>query len=358
MACNLPAFSAGDYASDFDKSTIPHTTVTAGLKPIGAAQAYAASVQGNVACAYLEDYYKPKNSWQQILAGLVGVYSIVKQYQIMKDYLALAKTQVAQADRMVVLAERQYEEVGLKAFTCNKLLFDRYTGQFMDYERRYLIDAFKDDCYTPDYALQRGRAIAPVHAAFDSAAKMRNRSRGKYNAGRGCHDATFFAIEMAKTRVAAADHAYRFEEERQWRFTQWYWQRKTQGVGYVGDMASKVISGINGGASVAASAFGNISSAVESRGRAIASLDGPVSNMGNFYGGIAQQAFNYVGYQQGRNMASPFGQSNIGYSQGGVPTQQAALPNLLQSETPQWSPSTQGSTQLNYNMTVDGPVRG
>lgn len=357
MACEIP--DPPSISSDFDTSTIPHTTVAAGTGPAATAAAYTAQVQSIVACNYLENYYKPNNTWQQALAGLIGAYSIVRQYQIMKEYLNLAKKQVEQADRMTVLAEKNYEEIAKKAFDCNKMLFDRYKDQFADYERRYLLDAFKDDCYTPDYALQRGRAIAPVHAAFDAAAKMRSRSRGKYNAGRACHDATFFAIEMAKTRVAAADHAYRFEEERQWRFTQWYWQRKTQGIGYVGDMASKVITGVNGGANVAMAGFGNISAALDSRSRAIAGLDAPFSNLGNFYGGIAQQAFNYIGYQQGRQMASPFGQSYIGYQQGGVPYQQPALPTLSQPSYPQWSPPVQGQPYLiDTNMTTDGPVRG
>lgn len=257
-----------------------------------------------------------KTNWQQVLAGLTGIYGLIKQHGIIKEYLKLAKEQVAQAERYLKLAESHYNEVALPTYKCQKELFTRYLGQFGGYETKFIAEAFRLCEYCPDYKLQEGRAIATVQAQFDRAQQQRRRQVGKYNTGRACHDATQFAISGALAKVAAVNHAYRFEENRKFKIDQWYWQRKLAGASFVADMRGNVISGLNGGASVATSALGGIASALSARGSAVDGAGSGYGALASFYGGLAQTGFTTMGYGIGRNAAMPYGAGMYGGSQG------------------------------------------
>jgi hypothetical protein len=246
-------------------------------------------------------------TWQQGLSTIIGVYGYIKQYDIMKDYLKLAKEQVAQAERMTVLAEKNFNDISLPAYQAQRSLFDRYLTNFSGYETTYVEDAFRLKEYDPDYVTQQGRAVGTVQAMFDRAALQKRRTLGKYNQGRACHDATSFAINTALAKAAAADHAYRFEEGRKFRLDQWYWSRRTAGAGLVSDMASRVVSGLNGGVAGIQSGFASMAGAFSARMNALSEVGSAYGAMANFYGGIAQAGFGTAAYGMGRTNASGYG---------------------------------------------------
>lgn len=249
-------------------------------------------------------------TWQQGLSTIIGVYGYIKQYDIMKDYLKLAKDQVAQAERMTVLAEKNFNDISLPAYQAQRGLFDRYLTNFSAYEATYVEDAFRLKEYEPDYVTQQGRAVGTVQALFDRAHLQKRRTLGKYNQGRACHDATAFAISTALAKVAAADHAYRFEEGRKFRLDQWYWARRTAGAGLVSDMASRVISGLNGGVAGVQSGFASMAGAFSARMQALDGVGSGYGAMANFFGGLAQAGFGATAYGLGRTNAAGYGGNN------------------------------------------------
>lgn len=258
---------------------------------------------------YRTDYLIPRDRWQSALALLVGVYSLIKQHQIMKEYLNLAKDQVKQAERYLKLAEDHYATISVPTFKCQKKLFERYLTEFSGRENAYLEEAFRLKEYTPEYKLQEGRALATVQMMFDKAALQRRRQIGKYNVGRACHDNTYFAVTMAQAKVAAANHGYRFEEARKFKLDQWYWARQSAGIGIVDSMAGRVVSGLNGGAAVATSGLNAVGGAYGIAQNAFKFVENGYTNLANFWGSVANTAFQYAGYQQGRSQAMPFGGS-------------------------------------------------
>ena len=249
-----------------------------------------------------------------VLSGLIGTYGLIRQHGIISEYLKLAKEQTAQADRYLKLAESNYNDISVPTFKAQEGLFNRYLSQFGGYETRFLADAFKFDEYTPDYKLQEGRAINTVQVQFDKAQLQRRRQVGRYNTGRACHDATMFGIARATAKVAAINHAYRFEESRKFKLDQWYWSRKVAGVGVVDSMRGNVISGLNGGSAGATSGINAISSAVGAKSQVFQNVENGYTNLANFYGSIANNGFSVAGFQLGRSAVSPFtgGSSGMG----------------------------------------------
>jgi hypothetical protein len=259
-----------------------------------------ADQQKAIATCYVDGYYKPLAIAQVALGALVGTFGLIRQTEIAADYVDIAREQIAQADRLVVLAEQNYREIAVRAFTCQKELFTRYQSEFQGFENIYLADAFRLQEYVPDYLTQQGRAVASAGSAFDRAQLQARRSVGKFNTGRACFDNTVFAIERALARTAASDRAYRFEESRKFRLDQWYWARRTAGINVSDSMASRVVSGVNGGASVGASGFGNVVNAFGNSQNAAQLAGSALANQGNIFGGLANFGFSNVGYGLGR----------------------------------------------------------
>lgn len=272
---------------------------------IGAAQARATA---DVAIAGMQ------SGWMSVLAGLIGTYGLIKQYELQKEGMKLAERGVNQAEEYLTLAKANYNTIALPAFTRQRDLFDRYLNQFSGYEGTYLEDAFRLKEYCPDYALQEGRALGRVQAQFDKAALQKRRQTGKYNCGRACHDATMNSIMLALARVDAANHAYRYEEEKKQRLDEWYWKRRSDGARIVDSMAGRVVSGINGGVAGATGALngiGNASNSLRMAGtQALAAYD----NSSDFWGSISNGAFRFAGYGAGR-----WGSSMLGGQQSAAP---------------------------------------
>lgn len=265
---------------------------------------------------YLDEVYKPQLAWQTALSTITGIYSLIKQHQVIKEYLKLAKQQVAIAQDYLKLAQNHYHTISVPTWKCQKMLFDRYVSSFSSYENEYVADAFRLKEYSPEYKLQEGRALATVQLMFDKARIQRRRQTGKYNTGRACYDNTYFSIQQALAKTAAANHAYRFEETRKFKLDQWYWQRRTQGAAIVDNMANRVVSGLNGGASVANQGLSLVGDGVGRVQSAFQFVENGYTNLANFYGSVANTAFQFAGYAYGRSQATPFSGGGQGGSYG------------------------------------------
>lgn len=259
---------------------------------------------------YLDEVYKPQLAWQTALSAITGVYSLIKQHQVIKEYLKLAKQQVRIAEDYLKLAQDHYHSISVPTWKCQKMLFDRYVNSFGNYETEYTADAFRLKEYNPEYKVQEGRAIATVQLMFDKARLQRRRQTGKYNTGRACYDNTYFSIQQALAKTAAVNHAYRFEENRKFKLDQWYWQRRTQGAAIVDNMANRVVSGLNGGASVANQGLSIVGDGVGRVQSAFQFVSEGYGALSNFWGGVANTAFQFAGYSYGRSQAMPFGGGN------------------------------------------------
>lgn len=270
----------------------------------GAAGAAAYTAASAINSAAYTAVNLPRQIAEVVLSGLIGTYSIIKQHDIQRDYLRLAEEQVGQAERYLGIAEGNYNDIAVPTFQCQKALFERYQSDFSGRESEFVTDAFKFDEFTPDYDLQEGRALGAVSAAFGRARQQRRRNIGKYNTGRACHDIVETTIAEARAATAASNTAYRYEEQRKFRFDQWYFQRRTAGVSMVSDMASRVVSGINGGASTANSALAGVGSAIQAGIGAVNAAGDGFVNQANFFGSIARTAFANGQSIRGRNFAN------------------------------------------------------
>lgn len=255
---------------------------------------------------YLNNYYRPRDEWQKALSILVGIYAMIKQHQIMQEYLALAKEQVAKAERYLRLAERHYYEIAITTFNCQKSLWNRYLDDFGSFETRYVADAFRLIEYDPEYKVQEDRNIRCVGSMFDMAARQNARQRGKYNPGFACHDNAYFSIMRVQSQVSAVNHFYRHEENRKLVFDEWYWQRQTAGIGIVDSMGNRTVAGLNQAGQVANQALGQVNNAVSLVQNAFRFVENGYTNLANFWGSVANTAFQFAAYQQGRSNAGAF----------------------------------------------------
>ena len=262
-----------------------------------------ANTQKEAQTDYIDRVAEPQTSAWATLAKLVGIYGLVRQYQIQKDYLDETKAATAQAERYLKLAESAYQTISVPTFRCQKALFQRYLCDFSTYESRYVGDAFRLKEYDPKYQVQEGRAISTVQRMFDKARLQRQRINGKYNTGRACHDTTTMLIQQAQAKVAAANTAYRYEEERKLQLDDWYWQRRSAGIGVVGNMRANVITGLNGGATTANDGLGAVGRGVGRLSSAVDASGDAFANMADFWGGISRAGFGSAAYRSGRNNA-------------------------------------------------------
>jgi len=248
-----------------------------------------------------------QNGWMSVLAGLIGTYGLIKQYELQKEQMKLAERGVNQAEGYLTLAQNNYSVIALPTFTRQRDLFDRYLNQFSGYEATYLADAFRLKEYCPDYTLQEGRALGRVQAQFDRAALQRRRQTGKYNCGRACHDTTMNSIMLALAKVDAANHAYRYEEQKKQHLDEWYWKRRSDGARIVDSMAGRVVSGIINGVAAATGALNGIGTASSSLRLAGQQAMAAYDNSSDFWGSISNGAFRMAGYGVGRFGSSMFG---------------------------------------------------
>ena len=291
---------------------------------------------------YVDGYLKPRDTWQMLLGTIMGIYAMIRQYELFKEQLKLAKRVMEQQEEYLALAKRTFNDIILPTHERQRKLFDRFVSDFSGYEDRYMADAFRLKEYSPEYTVQEGRTLAAVQVQFDRAAQMKRRMCGKYNTGRMCEDATQFAITAALAKVDATNHGYRFEEARKRALDAWYWQRRSAGADFTANMRANVISGLNQGTANVNGGLGQVGNAAHGVIEGYGAMANAYSNMANFWGSIANGAFRAAGYGMGRMSVSPFGMgagmggSGFGFQAMGQGTQGSsyagASPNAMVQE--------------------------
>ncbi len=271
---------------------------------------------------YLQ-YLQARNAWQMILGTFVGIYALIRQYELFKEQLKIARAILRQQEDYLTLAKRHYNEITVPAFNRVRDLFDRYISKFAGYEERFMQDAFKYDEYTPEYNTQEARVLSKVYVQFDRAARTANRARGKYNAGRPCHNATWFASMRALAAVDAVNHAFRYEEAKKERLDRWFWSRKLGGATFETNLGNRAVSGLNRGVIGAVQGLNAVGAAYDNLIEAQGPLSAAYANLGNFWGSVANGAFRMAGYAYGMSQMPwappPYGGGSYGlYGPGSV----------------------------------------
>ena len=264
----------------------------------------AAAKHAQVQQKYLQ-YLQARNAWQMILGTFIGIYALIKQFELYKEQLKIAKEILRQQEEYLTLAKRHYNEINLPSFERVRDLYDRYVSKFQGYEERFMQDAFKFDEYDPEYDTQESRVLSKVYAHFDKALRATLRSRGKYHAGRPCHDVTWFNTMKALAATDASNAAFRYEEAKKERLDQWFWQRKLGGAEFQTNIGNRAVSGLNRGVAVSISGLNAVGQAYTNLIEAQGPLSAAYANMGQAWASLANGAFQMAGYAYGQ--ASPMG---------------------------------------------------
>ena len=297
-------------------------------------------------------YLKSRDAWQAILGGIIGAYAMIKQYMLFEKQIDIAEGVLDLQRKYYRLAEHHYYNVAIPTFNRMRDLYDRYVSQFQSYESRFMADAFRLKEYQPQYDAMEARVFGKVQQQFDRALRQKVRARGRYNAGRPCYDMQRFATLAAIARVDAINHAYRQEEHRKRQEDRWYWERRVAGMNYQHQLASRGISGILRGAGVATDGLRVIGDAGRNLIQAQEPLAAAYANMGNFWGSIANGAFQFAGYALGRSpmigwMPPPYGGGSFGMHGPGM-TNFAVTGNAGQAIGQAETNTTNTMSQLNF----------
>lgn len=251
-------------------------------------------------------------SARAVLANVVGTYGIIKQYEYQKDQLDLARQTADQAQAYLDLANDQYNNIALPAFSRMLALLDRFNANFSGYYSQYLTEAFRQQEYTPDYAVQQGRAMSSVQAKIDRAALAKRRATGRYATGRRCADNLQFAIMGAQARVDACRAGYQFEDLRKRKMDSWLFSKWADGAGILGTIATHAVSGLNGGVALTSNALDGVGKATDTVSHSIDNQLTALGNLGDKWGGLANGAFQFAGYSAFRAPAQAAATSGWG----------------------------------------------
>lgn len=252
--------------------------------------------------------------WQEVLAGLIGTYSIVQQYNLNRRMVELAERAQDSADELKDLSIQNYNEIIKAAFDKACDYWNRYLNTLSQYEPRYMQDAFANTDYDPEYATQKGRAMAGVQRSFDVAIKAAHRARSPYAVGACCDATTRLNIARANAMVALSNASYRYEDQKKITLEEQYFQRKTAGMRVLASIAGLAGNMMTGAAGLSSAGINAVSNAVSQGNDAYGQMANAVAGMGDFWGTIGSGAFRYMGYNSFNR--APFGEIRQPY-QGG-----------------------------------------
>ena len=251
-------------------------------------------------------------SWQQTLAGIIGVYGYIRQFELQGRMVDCAEAQKEQAQDYLDLTTDQYNTVFKPIFDCIKQEFTDAHACFAEYEKDFVELAFDCEPYVPDYVSQQGRVLGAVQSQFDNADKQRRRQLGKYETGRCKSESVRFALATATAKTDALNAAYRYEEARRDRWEEVYWNRKVQAVQVTQNVFNRVFGSLTSSGNVVANGLGTIGTAFGRSLDAYGAFASATSGLSDLFGTLANGAFQFAGYQSfGR---SPF---NAGFNVSG-----------------------------------------
>ena len=229
------------------------------------------------------------------LAGIIGTFGFIRQYELQRDALALSERGVILAERAMELAERQYNEIALPIFQRFKNYFDECVADMKVWQRRFIEKAFECDEYEAQYDEQEGRARARVSAQFDSAEKQIARSRGKYSVGHVCNQNIRLSIAKAMALSDAANRGYRFEDAKKVRLDQQCFERCQAGASVASSITGQAFNGLNGAASGTNNAVRNVQSSATTLVAQLNEAANFTTQNADFFGGLANGAFRFLG---------------------------------------------------------------
>ena len=297
------------------------TTVTVEAISPGAAQVFGLDASKEWAAVYQDEVdrkYAVEDGhlqWQSILAGLIGTYAIVQQFDLNRRQVDLAERMTDYAEEYKDLAIQNYNEVIKVSFDKACAYWDRYRNDLESYEPQFMTDAFAKTDYSPEYTLQKGRAIAGIQRSFDVAQRAADRARGPYHTGACCDASTRINIARAQAMVAAANSAYRYEDVKKEELEERYFQRKVAGMRVLGSISGLAGNMLTGAAGNSAAGVNAVGQAVAAGNDAYGAVANAYANMSDFWGTIGNGAFNFAGYsgfgRPGWGQISDFGGGSL-----------------------------------------------
>lgn len=261
-------------------------------------------------------------TWQSVLAGIVGTYGVIRNYELQKRMVDLHQRSVDQAEEYLTLAKRHYDEIAVPTFDRVRDHFDFVRDNWRPKLTLYIDEGLRLKEYTPDYTSQMGRFMSVAQAEMDKARRMRTRMQSRFETGRACYEDALFAIRGAELRTAAASAGYRYEDAKKIEMDKWFWQRWSNVAELVSSAIANAISGLNQSTAVATTSLSQIGGAV-GRGRdALAGLSGATESLAGFWGTQANSSIRGYYANQGRELMAT-----------GIPVSNTVSPSTMASIT-------------------------
>lgn len=237
-----------------------------------------------------------ERTWLPALAGIIGTYGYIRQYELQRDALALQERAIRVAERGIELAERNYNEIAVPVFQRFRDYFDNCVDKMKEYQTRFIEKAFECEEYEADYEGQAGRVKGRISANFDSIRMKVRRSRGKYSTGYVCNEDIRLGIAEGIALSDATNRAYRYEDAKKIRLDQQCFERCQVAASLANSISAQAFNGLNGGASLTQSGLARIQTAQGQLAQAQNNAAQQTSQFADFFGGIANGAFQFVGF--------------------------------------------------------------
>lgn len=232
---------------------------------------------------------------QQALLLVAGTVGIVKQWETLDRQTDINQEAVNQAREYLELAQDNYTDVTLRAFECNKLLFDHYVDVHEAKGDAFVTFAEEDRAFTPDCPTAQSRAVGVARNAFTETSLAHRRVTSRYAGGMRAELVHRNRVRQALAETHAANVGFRYEDERYMMWDKYHFDRRRAGAAFIEAMRSHVISGINQGTANATSGVGMVGSGIASLGSVTSSMADALSNKASFYGNLSNQAFGALG---------------------------------------------------------------
>lgn len=237
-------------------------------------------------------------AWQTALSGLIGTYSLVKNYELQKRVVDLQERSVNQAEEYLTLSKRHYNEISVPAFTRSRKHYDYVIKYWRPKLASFVTEGMRLKTYTPDYDTQMGRFMSVTQAEFAKARRLRRRQRGRFEVGRSCFENALFSIRAAEAKVAAASAGFRYEDLKRVEMDKWYWSRWKDAADLMGSALANAISGLNQGVATATSGLNAVGNSVDRSRNAINGLAGVTGEMRDWWGTQSNDAFTHMRARQ------------------------------------------------------------
>lgn len=241
-----------------------------------------------------------KISLMSSFMSLLGTYGLIRQWELLDRQTDLNERMVDYSERYLMLAEDNYQDITLDAYTGMRQLFDRFVANFQAFETEFLNFASQDKTYTANYPLHEGRAMAGVGQQYSLLRQRRARQRRRYDRGLCCSEDLTLDIAQAQALTDAAQRGFRYEDEKKMRLDEFFWSKYSTAMQMVENMRANVITGLNGGVANATGAIQAISGVLSQGIQATRGASAAIQDQASFFGTLSNGAFEAIGFSRGR----------------------------------------------------------